>query len=43
MNQLPMNSNNNEHDNELDGCDVEIKEEDATSDEDLPQAIGGVE
>ncbi|GJM30599.1 MAG: hypothetical protein DHS20C17_32340 [Cyclobacteriaceae bacterium] len=27
----------------LDGCDVEINEEDATADEELPPAAGGVD
>jgi hypothetical protein len=30
------------HEDEIDGCDVEIKDEDATLDEDLPAAEGGV-
>lgn len=37
-------NDHDEHDadDELDGCDVEISEADATPDEDLPVAEGGV-
>jgi hypothetical protein len=31
-----------EDEDKIDGCDVEIKDEDATLDEDLPAAEGGV-
>lgn len=30
------------HEDEMDGCDVEMTDEDATLDEDLPAAEGGV-
>ncbi|WP_279626380.1 hypothetical protein [Azotobacter beijerinckii] len=33
----------NEDEDEVDGCGHEIKDEDATPDEDLPTAFGGVE
>lgn len=32
-----------ENEDEVDGCGHEIKDEDATPDEDLPTAFGGVE
>ena len=33
----------NEYEEDIDGCDCEFNEEDATADEDLPAAEGGVE
>jgi hypothetical protein len=31
-----------EHEDDIDGCDVPIRDQDATLDEDLPAAKGGI-
>jgi hypothetical protein len=39
---MPDENQKQEHD-DVDGCDVEITEDDATSDEELPASEGGVQ
>lgn len=39
----PVPPDTDEEDDDIDGCDVEFSDNDATPDEDLPLAIGGVE
>ena len=38
-----IEKNGNENEDDIDGCDINFNEEDATADEDLPPAEGGVE
>lgn len=42
MDERPVNADPEDDESEVDGCDVEITDEDATTDEDLPAAEGGV-
>ncbi len=42
MDEQPVTPNPEDDESDLDGCDVEVKVEDATTDEDLPAAEGGV-
>ena len=42
MDEQPVTPGPEDDESDLDGCDVEVKVEDATADEDLPAAEGGV-
>ena len=42
MDEQPVTPDPEDDESNLDGCDVEVKPEDTTTDEDLPASEGGV-